>query len=64
MLVLGCYWILSMHGWFFPIRLIHPIGQKSLHFEKINSLCMNLYNVIQKYINWTFNKPPIFEKKI
>ena len=23
-----------MHGWFCPIRLIHLIGRKSLHFEK------------------------------
>ena len=30
----GCNWILFMHGWFCPIRLIHLIGWKSLHFEK------------------------------
>ena len=34
MLVLGYNWILFMHGWFCPIRLILPIGQKSLYFEK------------------------------
>ena len=39
-LVWGCNWILFMHGWFCPIRLIHLIGQKSLHFEK-NRLCFS-----------------------
>ena len=34
MLVRGCNWILSMHLWFCPIRLIHPIRCISLHFEK------------------------------
>ena len=33
-LVWGCNWIPFMHGWFCPIRLIHLIGCKSLHFEK------------------------------
>ena len=32
--VWGCNWILFMFGWFCPIRLIHLIGWKSLHFEK------------------------------
>ena len=27
-----------MHGWFCPIHLIHPIGQKSIHFEKKTSV--------------------------
>ena len=36
-LVWGCNWILFMHGWFYPIHLIHLIGRRSLHFEK-NSL--------------------------
>ena len=35
-LVWGCNWILFTHGWFCPIRLIHLIGWKSLHFEKKN----------------------------
>ena len=30
-LMWGCYWILFMHGWFYPI---HLIGWKSPHFEK------------------------------
>ena len=30
-LVWGCDWILFMHEWFCQIRLIHLIGQKSLH---------------------------------
>ena len=33
-LVWGYNWILFMHGWFCPIRLIHLIPRKSLHFEK------------------------------
>ena len=33
-LVWGCNWIPFMHGWFCPIRLMHLIGRKSLHFEK------------------------------
>ena len=33
-LVWGYNWILFMLGWFCPIRLIHLIGRKSLHFEK------------------------------
>ena len=33
-LMWGYNWILFMHGWFSPIRLIHPIRWKSLHFEK------------------------------
>ena len=28
-------WILFMHGWFCPIRLIHLIRWKSVHFEKL-----------------------------
>ena len=35
-LVWGYSWILFMHGWFCPIRLINLIGRKSLHFEKKN----------------------------
>ena len=27
-----------MLGWFCPIHLIHPIGQKSIHFEKKTSV--------------------------
>ena len=34
-LVWDCNWIICMHGWFHPIRLIHLIWWKSLHFEKI-----------------------------
>ena len=33
-LMWGCISIIFMHGWFCPIRLIHLIGRKSLHFEK------------------------------
>ena len=34
-------WILFMHRWFCPIRLIHLIGRKSLHFEttRIYGIC-------------------------
>ena len=33
-LVWGCNWILFIQWRFCPIRLIHLIGRKSLHFEK------------------------------
>ena len=33
-LVWGCNSMIFMHGWFWPIHLIHLIGWKSLHFEK------------------------------
>ena len=36
--VWGCNWILFMLGWFCPICLIHLIGQKSFHFEKLDYL--------------------------
>ena len=36
--VWGCNWTLFMHGWFCLIHLIHPIGWKSLHFEKLEYL--------------------------
>ena len=29
-------WILFMHGWFCPIRLIHLFGQKSVHLKKLD----------------------------
>ena len=37
--VWGYNWILFMLRWFCPIRLIHLIGRKSLHFEK-TSVCV------------------------
>ena len=36
-LVWGCNWILFIHGWFCPIRLIHLFGRKFPHFEKARS---------------------------
>ena len=46
-LVWGCKWIMFIHGWICPIRLIHPISWKSLHFEK------KLYMPsVHKFYNW------------
>ena len=42
-LVWGYNWILFKHGWFCSIRLIHLIGQKSLHFEKKTRLTSVLF---------------------
>ena len=48
-LLSGCNWMLFMHGWFCPIRLIHLIGWKSLHFEN-NRLFCSLY---LRFFVWT-----------
>ena len=38
--------ILFIHGWFCPIRLIHLIGWKSVHFEKTRLFKNLLYCTI------------------
>ena len=55
-LVWGSNWILFMHGWFCPIRLIHVIGRKSLHFEKRTCLLHLKYlNFYKIYIDLSSN---------
>ena len=38
-LLWGCNWIQFMHEWFCPICLIHLIGRKFIHFEKLECCC-------------------------
>ena len=56
----GRNWILSMHGWFCSIRLIHLIGRKSLYFENKTTVSDTGYPRRERAVNnWGIACSPV-----